>query len=101
MSINSESHVVTAAQVRESCQRNAIRVVNHHECSFCHYPVAYVVQDDRLYFDPGCACIDGGNRIELSDWNRAAEWINMQPTIEHKAAIAARFGIELGVENVG
>jgi hypothetical protein len=91
---------ITAAQLRESCQQMGIHVAKHSECPVCHYAAAYVVCYDRLYFDPGCACHGSGGRIAPCRWEDAAEWINMHPTIEHKAAIAARFGIELGVPNV-
>jgi hypothetical protein len=87
---------VTPEQVRDSCQRHGISVVRHHECAICKYPVAYVVHLDRLYFDPGCNCIDGCNRgLQPRQWDSAAEWINTQPTIEQKTKTAALFGIVL------
>jgi hypothetical protein len=87
--------VITAAQVRDSCQRNGIRSVRHHECCFCHYVVGYDIQGDRLYFDPGCDCVSYHNGLEPREWSEAAEWINMQATPEERARIAALFGIVL------
>lgn len=87
-----EMSKVTAEQVKAACLAAGIKSIEHHECSICLYMTAYLVRGDQLYFDPSCDCT-GGRGPELSSWQDAADWINMQTQDDIRAKIAGRFGI--------
>ena len=85
--------MITGEQVKEAMKANNITFVEHHNCSLCGYMTNYFVDDDELFFDPGCDCRH--SYPERRDFQSAADWINMQTNPEIKAKIAARFGIEV------
>lgn len=83
---------VTGAEVQSAMIAADISKADCHECSGCGYMTAYVRQNTRLFFDPGCYCTTGGG-FEPRSWDDAAGWINMQSNPEIRAKIAERFGI--------
>lgn len=85
---------ITGDQVRAAVLAAGISFVNHHECGLCGVMVRYLIEGDRLYFDPSCDCCRG-NGPELHSWDRAAERINMQSREECRVKIAAKFGLAL------
>jgi len=92
--------MVTAEQVKDAVQKAGIDRIDHHDCGGCGYMTAYLVNDGKLYFDPGCDCSRYGPRYpDERDWQDAADWINMQKrTGEYgdvAARVAAKFGLEL------
>lgn len=92
--------MVTGEQVKEAALKAGITRIDHHDCGGCGYMTAYLIEDGRLYFDPGCYCSRYGAAMsEPRSWQSAADWINMQSRSgDHgdvAAKIAAQFGLEL------
>lgn len=86
---------VTANQLRDAAVAAGVRKIDHHDCSFCGYMVAYYVRDGELYFDSGCNCTSNPDSFQRRSWQSAAEWINMQTDPAHARRIAAAFGLVL------
>ena len=84
---------VTAEQVKAAMMAANLDWAVSHDCSICGTDVGYVRVGDRLYFRPACHC--SFSPEEPRTWQDAADWINMQSGDEHKAKIAARFGLAL------
>ncbi|MBL4866391.1 MAG: hypothetical protein JKY67_08450 [Pseudomonadales bacterium] len=84
--------MITGKDVWAAMVDEEILHVAHHQCSFCCSMVYYFRVDDRLFFDPSCACASGGGPEERS-WDEAADWINMQSDDAHKNDIKKRFGL--------
>jgi hypothetical protein len=34
-----------------------------HNCSFCHYPCGFLMENGGLYYDSGCDCVRGGYNV--------------------------------------
>jgi hypothetical protein len=68
---------VTGEQVEAAMVAAGIKRMEHHECSMCRYPTAYLRRGPLLFFDQRCHCTD---RYEIAprDWGDATEWTNMQ-----------------------
>ncbi|HWV44070.1 hypothetical protein [Pseudorhodoplanes sp.] len=86
--------MITAEQVKAAVEAAGITRIEHHDCGMCGYMTAYLVEDGKLYFDPGCDCRWAG-APEPRDWRDAADWINMQSQPDIKARLAKAFGIDL------
>ena len=84
---------VTAQQVQEAVAAAGIKEITHHDCGGCGYMTRYLVHDRRLYFDAGCDCSSYPHEPRPTDWQEAADWINMQAP-EMAVLLAARFGIQ-------
>ncbi len=87
---------ITAAQLKAAAFGAGKTRIEHHECTFCHYPCAYLIAGEVLYFDAGCDC-GISTPPEAREWQSAADWVNMQSTPEGQARVAARFGLHLGM----
>ena len=84
---------VTGTELRESCESQGIKVIEHHNCSICDVAVSYQVDTHgRIYFCSSCGCASSLPR--LTTWDDAAEFVNMQND-EQKPVLAARFGVKL------
>jgi hypothetical protein len=85
---------VTGEQVQAAVMKAGITRIEYFPCSTCGYPVAWLVQNGELYFDPGCDCTRR-QPLRPRKWKDAAQWINMQDTPATRSEIAARFGLTL------
>ena len=86
---------VTGEEVKKAMIDNDITYVEHHDCGFCKQYVYYSRVDEDLYFNPDCGCTSYDALPEVSSWEDAADWINMQSKDKNRIEIAKRFGLEL------
>ncbi len=90
----SKYSAITGEQVKAAMIAADIVEVEHHRCNICQHMVRYVRKGTSLYFDSCCPCSNLDLGLEARSFDSAADWINMQPTVEKRAKIAALFGLE-------
>lgn len=83
---------VTADEVKSAMISSELYRINHHVCGFCGYMTAFIREDQRLFFDPGCHCIITGWR-DVS-WQDVADWINMQSNLQIQQQLMTRCGFK-------
>jgi hypothetical protein len=88
---------VTALEVQESCARNKITRVPHHECGCCGEWTEYGIEYGDIFYDSSCGCGHGYSTPTRRSWYEVAEFVNMQSQSEIKKEIALRFGVDLEV----
>lgn len=49
------------------------------ECGMCGYELAYIWQEDRLFFDTGCPCTNMRGGLEPRDIHSLEEFLEMNP----------------------
>lgn len=86
--------MITGEQVRDAMIDGNILRVEHHTCTFCRYPCAYLRAGEQLFFDPGCDCGIRGEP-EPRTWQEGADFINRQLDDAQRRTIAAAFGLVL------
>lgn len=86
---------VTAEEVKKSMMENGITEVDHHTCSICKDMTKYVRVEEKLFFNSSCDCTteEFGDVVRPSNWESAAEYINLQLDPKIKEETARRFGI--------
>lgn len=70
----------TAEDFKTASGNHGIERWDLHECSFCHYPVAYLMKGAAVAIDTGCWCVPGPMSIRETTWDEVAEQYNMQTT---------------------
>ena len=83
--------MITGDDVKKAVLAAGITQIPHHECGICGEWVNYTVEDEQLYFNPGCEC--SWSPAEARYWSDAADWINMQSNEEYRAKIMQSFGL--------
>jgi len=84
---------VTAEEVKKAVQDKDIKTIDHHNCGLCHIMTKYIIEGDKIFFDPSCDCCSSRGMEERS-WQEAADFINMQSNLEIKNKLAKTFGLE-------
>ena len=86
---------ITAEQVRDAALAANVTSVPSHPCSFCGHLVGYRIIDGELWYDSGCECVYNPDSLQRRSWQAAADYINMQTSLEWRNKIAAQFGLNL------
>lgn len=81
---------VTPEQCQEAVNQSGIKTWSTRGCSFCNYPVGYLFQDGKVFFDKGCSCARYFALPEPREWQDVANHINRQNEI-----VSDRFWAEL------
>lgn len=89
--------MVTGQEVADAVQKAGITRIDHHNCGICGHMVCYTVDQDQLFFNPGCGC--SWSPPEHRSWQSAADYINVQSRSGKWGDVAAKvakgFGLEL------
>jgi hypothetical protein len=101
-----EKFQVTAKQVKDTLLEKASKIEGNSQiqvqipwrkCGFCGTTIGYLVIDNALYFDPNCDCTSYRGLNPIS-WEDLAQSVNIQSTDEICRGMAARLGIDTGVD---
>ena len=80
-----------AIRLKDSCVKNNIYRIPHHECSICGHMVQYEVYREELFFNSSCECVS--SNVSKRTWEDAAEWVEMQSNEDAKKRILKVFGL--------
>lgn len=83
---------MTANEIETAVNSAGITQIDHHDCGFCGYMTAYMIDNGEVYFDPGCHCI-GNTGWRRSSFQDLADWYNMQSNDEVRARLREAFGM--------
>lgn len=82
----------TAAEVEWAVRNAKLTTVELRRCSICHAPLRFLLGASDPLFDGSCDCGSVRWPPRRHSWQDIADLINMQPTPEGRASMAAKFG---------
>lgn len=85
---------VTAEQVKVAMTTSDVRAAVIRKCSICDADLAYIRENDKLYFDSSCVCSSYHTEPEPRQWEDVAELINMQNNPDVQKEIMKSFGFK-------
>lgn len=86
--------MIDPSKIIPAMVRNDICTVVARTCGICDCPLTYERDaDNNIWFDGSCDCTMTDAGLWQRNEHTLAEWINTQPTREHKLRVAALFGL--------
>lgn len=64
----------TSEELKEQAKKIGLKKWKVHECSMCGYPCGYIIESERISYDPGCYC--SGGYVEERTWQDLADQYN-------------------------
>lgn len=82
----------TAEDFKKAIEEKGIKKWTISKCSLCDYPLSFIFEEGKVFYDVGCYCTNMRGGVESRDWEELVRHYNMQKHPEFKKAMNEFWG---------